>query len=484
MKRQHLLVLIALMFSISLEGQVPQGISYQSVVRNNSGAIIPNQNVSFRFSVVSGSPTGTVVYSEVHNTVTNQLGMVNLNVGQGAPVTGTFPNINWGNAAHYLSVELDPQGGSAYLAMGTTQLMSVPYALRAASAPGAMAQLTDVNVSGVVDGQVLKWNSSQAKWLPANDNSGSGGDNWGTQTVQSDNTLTGNGTSGNLLRIAQQGAANGQVLKWTGSTWAPGNDISGGSGDNWGTQVVQTDNTLTGNGTAANTLKLAQQSAANGQVLKWNGSTWAPGNDNNTDAQTLSINGTTLSISGGNSVTLPSAGGSGWSLTGNAGTNPATNFIGTTDGQPLIFKTKNTISGRISDDSNLNQVSTSFGFETLLLNTGNNNSAFGFNSMKNNTSGRRNSAFGIRSLTSNTTGIENTAIGYETLRLNTTASRNTAMGAYALSSGNSGNNTAIGYNALSVNTGSENSALGVHALQSNTQGTTNTVTSPRKTGVF
>lgn len=122
-------------------------------------------------------------------------------------------------------------------------------------------------------GQVLKWNGTA--WAPANDNTG--GDNWGMQTAQTDATLTGNGTAGTPLKIAQQGATPNQVLKWNGTAWAPGND--NGGGDNWGAQTAETDATLTGDGTAASPLKIGQQGATTNQVLKWNGSTWFPGND-------------------------------------------------------------------------------------------------------------------------------------------------------------------------------------------------------------
>ena len=126
--------------------------------------------------------------------------------------------------------------------------------------------------------QVLKWNGSQ--WAPGTDNSGTGGDNWGTQTVQSDVTLSGEGTSGSPLLISQQGAITGQVLEWNGSAWAPATDDTGtGGGDDWGTQTVQTDATLFGDGTSVSPLTIDQQGATTGQVLEWNGSAWAPGTD-------------------------------------------------------------------------------------------------------------------------------------------------------------------------------------------------------------
>lgn len=252
MKKLSFLFLVILTFTLRMSAQVPQGINYQTVVRNNSGAIISNQNVNFRLSIISGSPTGNIEYIEAHSVATNSLGLVNLVIGQGTPLQDTFSTIKWGSASHYLSVELDPAGGTAFQPMGTSQLMSVPYALSAGNSSTSMAQLTDVKVTGVTDGQTLKWNSAQSKWLPAN-------------------------------------------------------DIGGGTGDNWGTQTVQTNSSLSGAGTTASPLQLSQQSATNGQVLKWNGTSWLPAVDNNTDAQTLSVSGTSLSISGGNTVTLPSS---------------------------------------------------------------------------------------------------------------------------------------------------------------------------------
>ena len=440
----------------ALFAQVPQGINYQTVVRNGSGAIIPNQNVNFRLSVISGSPTGTIVYVEAHPVATNSLGLVNLIIGQGTPLSGTFSAINWGSASHYLSVELDPAGGQAFQAMGTSQLMSVPYALSAGNSSTSMAQLTDVTITGVTDGQVLKWNTAQSKWLPANDVGGGTGDNWGTQTVQADNTLTGNGTSGTPLKIAQQGATNGQVLKWNGSSWLPDNDIGGGTGDNWGTQTVQTNGTLTGNGTSSNPL------AVNGVL---------------TDNQTLSINGTTLSISNGNSVTLPSGGGSGWALTGNTGTNATTNFVGTVDSVALRFRVFNQNAGRI--DLNAYPYITSFGYQSLnsvLPGDGGGCSAFGFYALKSNTTGTANTAIGYQTLVENTTGYNNTANGYHSLRNNVSGYSNTAFGNGALRENTIGyQNTSIGNDALVSNTdGDNNTAVGHGALNANTTGRNNT----------
>ncbi|HRS54072.1 MAG TPA: DUF1554 domain-containing protein [Bacteroidales bacterium] len=98
-------------------------------------------------------------------------------------------------------------------------------------------------------------------------------DNWGSQVVITDQTLQGNGTILNPLTISQQGALLGQVLKWNGTQWVPQID------------TVYTDVTIKGNGTNTNPIGLAQQGAYNGQVLQWNGTSWTPGKDTvHTDA--------------------------------------------------------------------------------------------------------------------------------------------------------------------------------------------------------
>jgi hypothetical protein len=131
-----LLVFIMNCMTIVTFAQAPQGMNYQTVLRNSSGSIIPNQNVSLRFSILSGSSTGTVVYKELYSVATNALGIINLIIGSGTPISGSFANINWGSANHYLEVEADLQGGTNFTTLGTTQLMSVPYALYAANGGG------------------------------------------------------------------------------------------------------------------------------------------------------------------------------------------------------------------------------------------------------------------------------------------------------------------------------------------------------------
>ncbi|MBN1186536.1 MAG: DUF1566 domain-containing protein [Bacteroidales bacterium] len=125
---------LMLFLSITAHAQAPEGFNYSAIVRDNIGNPLFNQAVSFRFSIVRGNVTGTVVYSETHNTMTDALGQVSLIIGNGAIISGVFANIDWGGDAYFLKVELDKTGGNSYVEMGISQFLSVPYALYAKKA--------------------------------------------------------------------------------------------------------------------------------------------------------------------------------------------------------------------------------------------------------------------------------------------------------------------------------------------------------------
>jgi len=134
MNMKHLLPLVLALFSASLTyGQVPQGISYQAIAFNTGGTAVANGNVGVKISILDNSASGTVVYAETHVKPTNAQGLFNLNIGQGSPLLGSFAAINWGSNNKFVKVELDPNGGTSYTSVGTNQLMSVPFALVAAS---------------------------------------------------------------------------------------------------------------------------------------------------------------------------------------------------------------------------------------------------------------------------------------------------------------------------------------------------------------
>jgi hypothetical protein len=229
--------IIALFLGIAVSAQTPQSFRYQAVARDNSGNVLENQPVSFKISILSGSVSGTVSYSETHTGLsTNAYGLVELEIGKGTPVTGTFSGINWGSNSFFVKIEMDPAGGIAYQVLSTSQLLSVPYALHAKTVET--------------------------------------GDNWGSQNVVSDATLAGNGITTTPLKIADGGVTSAKI--------ADGTIVSGDLANNAVTSDKLAGNAVTTdkiNAGAVTGAKIAQAGATSGQVLKWNGTTWAPATD-------------------------------------------------------------------------------------------------------------------------------------------------------------------------------------------------------------
>ena len=129
MKKFYAILCLVIASLTQLQAQAPQGFNYQATVRNSSGDLIVNTNVYFKFNIIQGSQTAVPIFTETHYVPTDDLGQVNLVIGQGTANTGTFSELDWSQGSYYLGIELDT--GNGYLAMGTTQLLSVPYALYA-----------------------------------------------------------------------------------------------------------------------------------------------------------------------------------------------------------------------------------------------------------------------------------------------------------------------------------------------------------------
>jgi uncharacterized protein (TIGR02145 family) len=157
---KKLFTLLAFVITITTFAQAPQGFNYQATVRNSSGALIINQNVNFRFNIMLNSQTSIPVYAETHYVLTDDLGQVNLTIGSGTASSGTFSNINWGTGNYYLGIELNT--GNGYIAMGTSQLLSVPYALYANSAGNTATNLP----IGTNIGDQLHWVWNGTTWTP------------------------------------------------------------------------------------------------------------------------------------------------------------------------------------------------------------------------------------------------------------------------------------------------------------------------------
>ena len=145
-----------LLFTTLLIGQPPASFKYQAVLRDARGNIRTNTLTSIAISILQGSATGTVVYSETHSTTTDDFGLINLEIGKGTVTTGTFSGISWGTSTFFIKVMVDG------VEMGTSQLLSVPYALYASKAAnGFSGSYTDLtNKPTLFDGA---WSSLTGK---------------------------------------------------------------------------------------------------------------------------------------------------------------------------------------------------------------------------------------------------------------------------------------------------------------------------------
>ncbi len=130
---------------ISAIAQAPLVFTYQAVVRNNLGEILQNQSVGVRISIHENTAGGTIVYQETFSESTNQFGLVNLEIGTGTPFIGTFAGIDWSTNSKFIETEIDPAGGTSYVSMGTSQLLSVPYALHAETVANAASEINGLS---------------------------------------------------------------------------------------------------------------------------------------------------------------------------------------------------------------------------------------------------------------------------------------------------------------------------------------------------
>ena len=175
MKKFYAILCIAVASLTQLQAQAPQGFNYQATVRNSAGDLIVNANVYFKFNVIQGSLTAVPIFTETHYVSTDDLGQGNLVIGQGTANSGSFSALDWSLASYYLGIELDT--GNGYLAMGTTQLLSVPYALYSGNAQvsgfnhyigesfsGGLIYYLYKGSDGLEHGLIVSPTESTAKW--------------------------------------------------------------------------------------------------------------------------------------------------------------------------------------------------------------------------------------------------------------------------------------------------------------------------------
>jgi hypothetical protein len=129
--------LAAILLTATTFAQTPEKMSYQAVVRDSGDALVTNQAVGMQISILQTTATGTAVYVETQTPTTNVNGLVTLEIGTGSVVSGDFTTIDWSADSYFIKTETDPTGGTSYTITGTSQLLSVPYALHAKTATTA-----------------------------------------------------------------------------------------------------------------------------------------------------------------------------------------------------------------------------------------------------------------------------------------------------------------------------------------------------------
>ncbi len=124
-------IFAAILMTACVFAQSPNKMSYQAVIRNTSNALVTNSAVGMRISILQTTPSGTAVYVETQAPTTNANGLASIEIGGGTVVSGNFSTIDWANGPYFVKTETDPAGGTSYSITGTSQLLSVPYALHA-----------------------------------------------------------------------------------------------------------------------------------------------------------------------------------------------------------------------------------------------------------------------------------------------------------------------------------------------------------------
>ena len=147
--------------------QTPDKLSYQAVIRNTSNQLLANKEVGMKISILQGTASGSPVYVEIFNPnpVTNANGLVSVEIGSGIPLSGSFGNIDWSGGPYFIKTETDPDGGTNYTITGTSQLLSVPYALHAKKAEAIVGGESDPAwkaspSSGITQNNISNWNSA------------------------------------------------------------------------------------------------------------------------------------------------------------------------------------------------------------------------------------------------------------------------------------------------------------------------------------
>jgi hypothetical protein len=339
---QKSMFIFSIFFSLfSAYAQAPQKMSYQAVIRNASNALVTTAPVGMRISILQTTATGTAVYIETQTTTTNTNGLASLQIGGGTAVTGTFSAINWANGPYFIKTETDPTGGTSYSISGTSQLMSVPYALSSGdnkwTANGTDISNNNLGNVGIgidtPDPNAYGF-SNLNKILEISNN---GVPNSPSQLVLS-SEVSGIGNIGGVLFVNKNTTVSEKRMAGMVATYNDAIlDYDSDGIYELGTSLGFFTNK---DGIMSQKMKIK----INGDVGIGTTTPFAKldvaGKTRTTDLQVTTNAGTgkVLTSDASGNATWQTA-NTGWGLNGNAGTNPATNYIGTNDAQNFSIKT-------------------------------------------------------------------------------------------------------------------------------------------------
>ncbi len=171
-----ILIVGSLLFPGRVCAQAPDKMSYQAVIRDDEGILVTGENIGMRIRILQGSIDGAVIYTETQTLQTNANGLVTFEIGgeEATVESGVFSAIDWSAGPFFIETSTDPYGGTGYTITGTSQLLSVPYALHAKTAgtisgaiieedpvfsasPAAAIEAVDIASWDVAFSDRLKW---------------------------------------------------------------------------------------------------------------------------------------------------------------------------------------------------------------------------------------------------------------------------------------------------------------------------------------
>ncbi len=296
---------ILLFAVISSFAQAPNGINYQALARNMQGVAIINKNINVRLSIRNGSAVGTIVYQETHSMNSGNYGLLNMQIGKGSVISGDFSGINWGNGTYFLQVEMDPLNGNNFQELGTSQLVSVPYALYANTALNTINGDGDANPTNEL--QNLSFANHQLSI--SSGNTVNIPDEVNDADADPLNEIQALSQVGNIISLSKNGGtvtiapdADADPLNEIQTLSQVGNTIS--LSKNGGSVTIAPD----ADADPTNEIQTISQ-IGNTIILSKNGGSVSIAPDADADPtneiQQLTLNGNNLSISKGNQVTLP-----------------------------------------------------------------------------------------------------------------------------------------------------------------------------------